>query len=169
MSAYRRDCEFMLEEGALPQDVDAAMRQFGFAMGIFEVQDLSGLDIAWAMRKRRATTRLPGERYSRISDRLCEAGRLGRKTGSGFYDYSSGKPTPAPFVEQIIQEESAVRGFNRRSFTPDEIMARILKVMRAEGEAILDAGIAESASDIDVVMITGYGFPRHKGGPMFTI
>jgi 3-hydroxyacyl-CoA dehydrogenase len=169
MSAYRRDCEFMLEEGALPQDVDAAMRQFGFAMGIFEVQDLSGLDIAWAMRKRRATTRLPEERYSRISDRLCEAGRLGRKTGSGFYDYSSGKPTPAPFVEQIIQEESAVRGFNRRSFTPDEIMARILKVMRAEGEAILDEGIAESASDIDVVMITGYGFPRHKGGPMFSI
>jgi 3-hydroxyacyl-CoA dehydrogenase len=168
MSAYRRDCEFMLEEGALPQDIDAAMRGFGFAMGIFEVQDLSGLDIAWAMRKRRAASRPSGERYSRISDRLCEAGRLGRKTGAGFYDYPSGKPAPSAFVEQVILEENAARGFNRRSFTPNEIMERILKVMRAEGEAILAEGIAESASDIDVVMITGYGFPRHKGGPMFT-
>jgi 3-hydroxyacyl-CoA dehydrogenase len=169
MSAYRRDCEFMLEEGTLPQEIDAAMRQFGFAMGIYEVQDLSGLDIAWAMRKRRAATRPPGERYSCISDRLCESGRLGRKTGAGFYDYSSGKPVPSAFVEQVILEESAARGFKRRSFTPDEIMARILKVMRAEGEAILAEGIAESAADIDVVMITGYGFPRHKGGPMFSI
>lgn len=167
MSAYRRDCEFMLEEGALPQDIDAAMRGFGFAMGIYEVQDLSGLDIAWAMRKRRAATRPPEERYSRISDRLCEAGRLGRKTGAGFYDYSAGKPMPSPFVEVVILEESAARGFTRRSFTPEEIMERILTVMRAEGEAILAEGIAESASDIDVVMITGYGFPRHRGGPMF--
>jgi 3-hydroxyacyl-CoA dehydrogenase len=166
MSAYRRDCEYMLEEGALPHQIDAAMEAFGFAMGIYAVQDLSGLDIAWAQRKARAAARPPSERYAHIADRLCEAGRLGRKTGKGWYDYSSGRAEPDPEVECIIAEESARAGRTRRSFTGDEIMARILRNMQAEGQAVLQEGIAESADDIDVVMVTGFGFPRHKGGPM---
>jgi len=167
MAAYRRDCEFMLEEGALPQQIDAAMEAFGFAMGIYAVQDMSGLDIAWAQRKARAATRPASERYARIADRLCEAGRLGRKTGKGWYDYAGGSARPDPDVERIILDESARAGRTRRAFSGDEIMARVLRIMQAEGRAILAEGIAESAADIDVVMVTGYGFPRHKGGPMF--
>ncbi|MEJ1990512.1 MAG: 3-hydroxyacyl-CoA dehydrogenase NAD-binding domain-containing protein [Maritimibacter sp.] len=167
MAAYRRECEFMLEEGALPQQIDAAMQEFGFAMGIYAVQDMSGLDIAWAQRKARAPLRDPAERYARIADRLCEAGRLGRKTGKGWYDYSSGKAEVDPEVTRIIEEESARAGRERTTFTAPEIMARILGTMQREGQAVLDEGIAESADDIDVVMITGYGFPRHKGGPMY--
>lgn len=166
MSAYRRECEFMLEEGALPQQIDAAMEAFGFAMGIYAVQDLSGLDIAWAQRKARAGNRPSSERYAHIADRLCEAGRLGRKTGKGWYDYSTGRAIPDPEVERIITEESARAGRRRRTFTRDEIMRRILRIMQTEGQALLKEGIAESAGDIDVVMVTGFGFPRHKGGPM---
>ena len=167
MAAYRRDCEFMLEEGALPQEIDAAMEGFGFAMGIYATQDMSGLDIAWAQRKARAAERPASERYAHIADRLCEAGRLGRKTGKGWYDYSSGRAQPDPEVQQIIEEESAKAGCNRQPFTPEAIMERILGIMQATGQALLDEGIADSADDIDVVMVTGYGFPRHKGGPMF--
>lgn len=166
MAAYRRDCEFMLEEGALPAEIDAAMRGFGFAMGLYEVQDLSGLDIAWAQRKARAPHRPEGERYARIADRLCEAGRLGRKTGKGWYDYASGAARVDPLVTAIIEEESARAGRARRRFTAEEIVTRILAIMQREGEALLAEGIAESRDDIDVVMVTGYGFPRYKGGPM---
>lgn len=167
MAAYRRDCEFMLEDGALPQDIDAAMEDFGFAMGIYKVQDMSGLDIAWAQRKAKAASRPADERYARIADRLCEAGRLGRKTGKGWYDYSSGSATPDPEVAQILTEERERLGRLPQTFTAEDIMHRILTIMQAEGQAILDEGIAESAADIDVVMVLGYGFPRHKGGPMF--
>jgi 3-hydroxyacyl-CoA dehydrogenase len=169
MAAYRRDCEFMLEEGALPAEIDAAMRGFGFAMGICAVQDMSGLDIAWAQRKARAASRPADERYARIADRLCEAGRLGRKTGKGRYDYSTGMPAVDPEVTAIIEEESARAGRTRRAFAADEIMKRILGTMQREGQAILAEGIAESAGDIDVVMVTGYGFPRHRRGPMFML
>ncbi len=167
MAAYRRECEFMLEEGALPHQVDAAMQAFGFAMGIYAVQDMSGLDIAWAQRKARAPYRDPSERYAHIADRLCEAGRLGRKTGKGWYDYASGKAEIAPEVTRIIEEESAKAGRTRKAFTEAEIITRILTTMQREGQAVLDEGIAEGPDDIDVVMITGYGFPRHKGGPMY--
>jgi 3-hydroxyacyl-CoA dehydrogenase len=166
MSVYRRESEFMLEEGALPQEIDAAMEDFGFAMGIYAVQDLSGLDIAWAQRKARAATRPETERYAHIADRLCEAGRLGRKTGKGWYDYSTGRARPDPEVEQIIIQESARAGRTRRPFSREEIMDRILNKMQAEGRALLEEGIAESHDDIDVVMVTGFGFPRHRGGPM---
>jgi 3-hydroxyacyl-CoA dehydrogenase len=170
MSAYRRECDFILEEGALPQDVDAAMRGYGFAMGIYAVQDMAGLDIAWAMRKRRAETRPSDERYSKIADRICELGRFGRKTGAGWFAYPSdgakaGQPDPA--IEAIILEESARLGYERKTFTADEIMQRILSSMQAEARAVLDEGIALKPSDIDVTMVHGYGFPRHKGGPMF--
>jgi 3-hydroxyacyl-CoA dehydrogenase len=167
MSAYRREADFMLEDGALPQEIDAAMTGFGYAMGIFAMQDLAGLDIAWAMRKRRAAARPASERYSAIPDRLCELGRLGRKTGAGWYDYAEGTATPSPVTEHIILEESARHGITRRAFTADEIMSRILAVMQAEGRAILAEGIAASPEAIDVVMANGYGFPRWRGGPMW--
>ena len=167
MSAYRRDCDFMLEEGALPHEIDAAMEGFGFAMGIYAVQDMAGLDISWSQRKARAPNRPASERYSRIADRLCESGRLGRKTGKGWYDYASGKAQVDPFVTAIIDEERARLDLVPRPFGAEEIMARILALMQGEGQAILAEGIAQSADDIDVVMVTGYGFPRHKGGPMF--
>lgn len=167
MAAYRRDCEFMLLVGALPAQIDAAMRDFGFAMGIFEVQDLSGLDIAWAQRKNTASTRDPSLPYCRIADRLCENGRLGRKTNKGWYDYSSGKKTDDPEVTRIVEEERTRAGVTIHSFSDEQIIKRILCVMQREGQALLSEGIAESASDIDVVMLTGYGFPRHRGGPMY--
>jgi 3-hydroxyacyl-CoA dehydrogenase len=169
MSAYRRECDFILEEGALPQEIDDAMRGYGFAMGIYAVQDMAGLDIAWAMRKRRAATRPADERYSTIADRICELGRFGRKTAAGWYAYPDGAKAgqPDPAVEQIILEESERLGYERKAFTADEIMRRILSSMQAEARAVLDEGIALKPSDIDVTMVHGYGFPRHRGGPMF--
>jgi 3-hydroxyacyl-CoA dehydrogenase len=166
MSAYRREADYMLEDGALPQEVDAAMVAFGFPMGVFAMQDLAGLDIAWAMRKRRAATRPAGERYVEIADRLCELGRLGRKTGAGWYDYVDGKAAPSPVTEGIIRAESARRGIERRAFTGEEIIGRILGVMQAEGRAVVAEGIADSPEAVDVVMANGYGFPRRRGGPM---
>jgi len=169
MSAYRRECDFILEEGALPQEIDAAMRDYGYAMGIYAVQDMAGLDIGWAMRKRRAATRPADERYSSIADRLCELGRFGRKTAAGWYAYEDGAKAgqPDPAVEQIICEESARLGYTRKAFAPEEIMERILSAMQAEARAVLDEGIALKASDIDVTMVNGFGFPRFRGGPMF--
>ena len=169
MSVYRREADYMLEDGALPQEVDAAMVAFGFPMGVFAMQDLAGLDIAWAMRKRRAASRPASERYVAIADKLCEMGRLGRKTGAGWYDYVEGTATPSPVVEAIILGESARRGIARRAIPAGEIMARILAVMQAEGQAILAEGIAASPEAIDVVMANGYGFPKAKGGPMWML
>lgn len=160
MAAYRQDCEAMLLQGADPAEIDAAMRGYGFAIGLFEVQDMSGLDIAWARRRALAAAGTPS--MSTISDRLCEAGRLGRKAGRGWYDYEDGKAKAAPVVAQILAEESARAGLVRCDFTQAEIMARILRVMQEEGAQILAEGIAESADDIDVVMVAGYGFPRHR-------
>jgi 3-hydroxyacyl-CoA dehydrogenase len=165
MAAYRRECELMLLLGALPEQIDAAMRDFGFPMGIFEVQDLSGLDIAWAQRKNKALSEsVP---YSRIADRLCEAGRLGHKSKRGWYDYTTGPKKIDPEVAHIIEEERLKAGVTRHRFSNEEIMQRILDVMQTQGQALLDEGIAESASDIDIVMLTGFGFPRHRGGPMY--
>lgn len=164
-SAYRRHMEYLLEDGADPDEIDAALEAYGFAMGPFAVFDLSGLDIAWAMRKRSASTRDPNERYVRIADRLCEAGDFGRKTGRGWYDYSGeDRPLNARAVE-IIAEERAGRG-GARKFRPEEIVARALAVMANEGAELLSEGVAASPSDIDVAMVNGYGFPRDKGGPL---
>ncbi|MGH6932993.1 MAG: 3-hydroxyacyl-CoA dehydrogenase NAD-binding domain-containing protein [Dongiaceae bacterium] len=170
MSAYRRECEFMLEDGALPHEIDAAMTDFGFPMGLFAMQDLAGLDISWAMRKRQAAARDPNIRYVAVADRLCELGRFGRKTGAGFYRYRDGGTggEPDPLVESIILEESARRGISRRLLPQAEIMNRILRAMQSEGERILSEGIAASPEAIDVVMVNGFGFPRWRGGPMFT-
>jgi 3-hydroxyacyl-CoA dehydrogenase len=166
-SAYRREAEYIIEDGALPNDIDAALEAYGFPMGLFAVYDMAGLEIAWARRKRQAANRDPSERYVEIADRLCESGRLGQKSGRGWYRYDSGQREIDPEVIDIIEACRAAKGIAPRSFTPDEIVQRLLAAMAAEGRALLDEGIAARASDIDLVMINGYGFPAYKGGPMF--
>lgn len=166
-SAYRREAEFLLEDGAEPQEIDAAMEAFGFAMGPFSVFDLAGLEIAWARRKRQAATRDPSERYVDIADRLCEAGRFGQKSGKGWYSYESGKKAVDPDVTAIITASRAAKSIAPRSFDKNEIVGRLLDAMAVEGQKLLDEKIAARPSDIDLVLINGYGFPAHKGGPMF--
>jgi 3-hydroxyacyl-CoA dehydrogenase len=168
MARYRREADYMLEDGALPEQIDAAMRDFGFPMGVFQMADLAGLDIGWAMRKRQAATRDPSERYVEIADRICEIGRLGRKTGRGWYDYTQDKAgRPDPWVTALIEAESDRKGITRQRFEAGQIMDRILTVMQEEGAALLVEGIAASPGAIDVVMVNGFGFPRWRGGPMF--
>ncbi|AVA22697.1 MULTISPECIES: 3-hydroxyacyl-CoA dehydrogenase NAD-binding domain-containing protein [unclassified Rhizobium] len=166
-SAYRREAEFMVEDGALPHEIDAALEVYGFPMGLFAVYDMAGLEIAWARRKRQAATRDPAARYVVIADRLCEAGRFGQKVGRGWYSYPDGKRTVDAEVTALIKAARAEKDITPKSFTADEIVTRLLKAMADEGDALLAEGIAARASDIDLVMINGYGFPPHKGGPMF--
>jgi 3-hydroxyacyl-CoA dehydrogenase len=168
-AAYRRQCEFMLEEGASPQQVDSALEAFGFAMGPFAVGDMSGLDIAWRMRQSLAATRDPLARYVHIPDRLCEAGRFGQKAGAGYYRYEApGGPRQAdPVVDQVIDEARAAKGILPRSISEQEITRRALLSMVNEAALLLQEGVAQRASDIDVVMVSGYGFPKWEGGPVF--
>ena len=168
-NAYRKQCEYMLEDGAWPEDVDAALQSFGFAMGPFTVADLSGLDIAWRMRKAQAATRDPRERYVAILDHLCEQGRLGRKTGAGYYRYEDGKQvkTTDDAVRAIVSQASAQRGITRHILSTSEIQRRALLAMVNEAALLLGEGVASRASDIDVVLVQGYGFPRWEGGPVF--
>ncbi|NLS06060.1 3-hydroxyacyl-CoA dehydrogenase [Rhizobium sp. P32RR-XVIII] len=166
-SAYRREAELMVEDGALPHEIDQAMEAYGFPMGLFAVYDMAGLEIAWARRKRQAAKRDPNARYVDIADRLCEAGRFGQKSGRGWYAYPDGKRTVDPDVTALVVTERTRKGIKPRSLTADEIMTRLLRAMADEGQTLLSEGIAIRASDIDLVMINGYGFPAHKGGPMF--
>ena len=166
-SAYRREAEFLLEDGALPHEIDAALEGYGFPMGLFAVYDMAGLEIAWARRKRFAASRDRKERYVEIADRLCEAGRLGQKAGRGWDAYPDGKRTIDPEVTAIIEACRAAKSITSRQFSSEEIISRLLSAMASEGEVLLAEGIAARASDIDLVMINGYGFPAHKGGPMF--
>jgi 3-hydroxyacyl-CoA dehydrogenase len=166
-SAYRREAEFLVEDGALPHEIDAAVEAYGFAMGPFAVFDMAGLEIAWARRKRQAASRDPAERTVAIADRLCEAGRFGQKTGRGWYDHRGGKRATDPEVTALIEAERARKGIVPRRIEADEIVSRLLGAMLAEGDALLAEGIAQRAGDIDLVMINGYGFPAWKGGPMF--
>lgn len=167
MSAYRRACDEMLEDGAMPVQIDDAMRDFGFPMGIFRMQDLAGLDISWAMRKRQAAARDPATRYVHIADRLCEQERFGMKTGRGWYRYEGKKAFPDPEVSELILAESTRKGITRETFDATQIMQRILGVMQAEGRQAVAEGIARSEEAVDVVMTNGYGFPRWRGGPMY--
>ncbi|MDR6755853.1 3-hydroxyacyl-CoA dehydrogenase [Mycoplana sp. BE70] len=167
-AVYRRHAEYVIEDGATPEQVDAALEAYGFAMGIFSVSDMSGLDIAYAMRKRRAASRDSGERYVTIADTLVEAGRLGRKTGAGWYAYdAAGKKSVDPVTTQTIEAARAAKDISPRAFTPEEIQRRLVAVMANEGAKVLAEGIALRASDIDLAFVNGYGFPRLKGGPMW--
>jgi 3-hydroxyacyl-CoA dehydrogenase len=168
LNAYFRQTGFLLDEGALPEQIDRALENFGFAMGPFRVGDLAGNDIGWAIRKRLYLEQ-PDRTYSKIPDRICELGRFGQKTGAGWYDYKPGdrNPVPSEIVTQIVQEESVRLGLPRRKIGDEEIVARSLYALINEGARILEEGIALRSSDIDVVYIAGYGFPEFRGGPMF--
>jgi 3-hydroxyacyl-CoA dehydrogenase len=156
------EAERLLLEGALPQDVDGALTEFGFPMGPFAMGDLAGLDISWRMRKAQGA-------HAEIADQLCEQGRFGQKTGKGFYLYQEGSrtPVPDPEVEQLIIATSHRLGVARRTLDRKEITERLIFPMINEGARILEEGIAQRASDIDVIWVYGYGFPAWRGGPMF--
>ena len=164
---YIRQALFMLEEGALPAQVDRAIEKFGFAMGPFRMSDLAGNDIGWAIRKRRYVEK-PDLQYSKIADRLCEQGRFGQKTGGGWYDYVPGerKATPSALVDEMVVAYSKERGVERRKIGDEEIVERLVFALVNEGAKILEEKIASKASDIDMVYLTGYGFPLWRGGPM---
>ncbi|WP_063550838.1 3-hydroxyacyl-CoA dehydrogenase NAD-binding domain-containing protein [Burkholderia territorii] len=164
---YIRQALFMLEEGALPAQVDRAIEKFGFAMGPFRMSDLAGNDIGWAIRKRRYVEQ-PDLHYSKIADRLCEQGRFGQKTGGGWYDYVPGerKAKPSALVDEMVVAYSKERGVERRKIGDDEIVERLVYALVNEGAKILEEKIASKASDIDMVYLTGYGFPLWRGGPM---
>jgi len=164
---YVRMAHLMVESGATPSQVDQALERWGMVMGPFRMGDLAGNDISWVIRKRRYVER-PQVRYARIADRICELGRFGQKTGKGWYRYREGDRTPIadPEVEQIIAEYRSENGITPRSFADDEIVTRCMYALINEGARILEEGIALRSGDIDVVYLTGYGFPRFRGGPM---
>ncbi|MFB9240398.1 enoyl-CoA hydratase/isomerase family protein [Massilia antarctica] len=165
---YSRQAGFLLEEGCLPEQVDKAVEKFGFAMGPFRMGDLAGNDIGWYIRKRRYVES-PEITYSKTADLLCEMGRYGQKTGAGWYDYKAGdrKAYASQDVNDMIVKHSADIGVERRKISDEEIVERLVYSLVNEGARILEEGIAMRASDIDMVYLTGYGFPVFRGGPMF--
>jgi 3-hydroxyacyl-CoA dehydrogenase len=164
---YSRQAGYLLEEGATPEQVDKAMERFGMAMGPFRMGDLAGNDVGWYIRKRRYVEK-PNIRYSKTADLLCEMGRFGQKTGAGWYDYKPGKrdAIPSKVVVDMIEKHRAELGITPRKISDDEIVQRLVYALVNEGARILEEGIALRASDIDMVYLTGYGFPLHRGGPM---
>lgn len=168
LAVYRQAADALMEDGASPYEIDAAVRDFGFAMGPYQVVDLAGGDIGWATRKRRAATRDPRARYVHIADRLCERGWFGQKSGRGFYCYPDGPRSgaPDPEVLALIDEERARAGITPRSFSKEDIQRRYLAAMINEGANVVHQRIALRPLDVDVTFLYGYGFPRHRGGPM---
>ena len=164
---YSRQAGFLLDEGCTPQQVDKAIERFGFAMGPFRMGDLAGNDIGWAIRKRRAVEQA-NLRYSKTADLLCELGRYGQKTGAGWYDYQPGKrdAIPSPVVLEMIEKHRAALGITPRKVSDEEIVQRLVFALVNEAAHILEEGIANKASDIDMVYLTGYGFPAYRGGPL---
>jgi 3-hydroxyacyl-CoA dehydrogenase len=162
-----RECGFMLEEGALPQQIDKVIYDFGFPMGPYAMGDLAGLDIGWRNRKAKFDQLTPRERANTILDEICGMGRYGQKTGAGFYKYDERNATPDPLIEELIVKHSQEAGIKRRAITDQEILERAIYSMINEGAKILEEGIAARPLDIDIVWIYGYGFPVYLGGPMF--
>lgn len=168
LARYGAAAQGLIHAGALPQQVDAALQTFGMAMGPFRMGDLAGLDIGWATRKRRAAEAGVPMRPI-VADLLCEAGRFGQKTGAGWYRYEPGsrEPLPDPVTEQLIADYRAAHGITPRAVSDEEVVQRCIYALVNEGARILEEGIAARASDIDLVYLYGYGFPKHRGGPMF--
>ena len=166
---YTREAHFLVEDGALPHEVDAALTQFGYAMGIFAVHDMAGNDVGYQTRKAQMATRPTDRRWNDLIMKLCDLGRLGQKSGKGWYRYEAGDRTPHrdPELELFIAEESARMGLPRRKMNQGEIVKRCLYGMINEGAKLLAQGIALRPGDIDITYLTGYGFPAHQGGPMF--
>jgi 3-hydroxyacyl-CoA dehydrogenase len=167
VAVYQREAFFLLEEGASVQQIDMALESFGMAMGIFKMGDLAGGDIGWAIRKRRYAED-PGMRKFAIADRLCEMGRFGQKTGAGFYRYEPGRRDALrdPVVDEIVDSHRKDAGITPRKVSDEEIVQRCIYALVNEGARILDEGISQRASDIDMVYVFGYGFPPFRGGPM---
>ena len=166
LAVYRTAADHMMEDGASPYDIDAALRDFGYPMGPYQVSDLAGGDIGWATRKRKAATRNPNARYVQIADRICERGWFGQKTQRGYYKYEGRTNIEDPEIQAIIEAERKRAGTTPRSFTPEEIQNRYLAAMVNEACNVLAEGIALRPLDIDVTLLYGYGFPRWRGGPM---
>ena len=168
LAVYRAAADHMMEDGASPYQIDRALRDFGFAMGPYQVSDLAGGDIGWATRKRRAAGRDPAARYVQIPDRLCERGWFGQKTARGFYRYPEGSRIGQedPEVLQVIEDERLRANVRAREFSAAEIVARYMAAMINEGANVLHDGIALQPRDVDTTLLHGYGFPRDKGGPM---
>ncbi len=169
LAGYLREAEFLVEEGASPEQVDKVIYDFGFPMGPFAMSDLAGLDVGWRIRKGKAATRPTTRRYSPVADRLCERGRFGQKTGAGWFRYEPGSrtPRPDPEVEPLIVASARAQGIERRAVSDDEILERCIYPLINEGARILEEGIALRPSDIDIIYIHGYGFPPYRGGPMY--
>ena len=167
LARYREAADTILMDGSTPWDVDEAMVNFGYAMGPYEAQDLSGLDIAYANRRRQDATRDPNRRYIPISDRMVDEGRLGKKVGVGWYRYPGGKGrVDDPLIEDLIREEAHFAKVTRTEISEAEIQEQLLLAMINEAADILGEGIAHSAAEIDLVSVLGYGFPRWRGGLM---
>ncbi len=168
MEEYLRQAYFLVDEGASPREVDRALQDWGLAMGPFATMDMAGQDIGWAIRKRRAAE-TPDRVYSKWPDRLCEMGRYGQKTGAGVYRYEPGNrvPQPDPAVDEVIAAYRKEIGITPRAVSDAEIVERCILALANEGARLLEEGIALRASDIDIVYLTGYGFPTYRGGPMF--
>jgi 3-hydroxyacyl-CoA dehydrogenase len=166
---YTREAHFLVEDGALPHEVDAALKKFGYAMGIFAVHDMAGNDVGYQTRKAQMATRPNDRRWNDLILKLCDLGRLGQKSGKGWYRYEAGDRTPQrdPELEQFVVEESARMGIQRQPMDENDIIKRCLYGMINEGAKLLEQGIALRPSDIDITYLTGYGFPAHHGGPMY--
>lgn len=170
LKIYGQEADLILEQGAMPWDVDRALKDFGFPMGLYLMRDMAGLDVGYRMRQGRieaGTLDPESAEYAPLADRIVEAGRLGQKTGSGYYRYEGRDASPDPAVQAMLAAVAEKKGVPQRSFADEEIVEQILAAMVNEGAKILDEGIAQRASDIDVTYVFGYGFPKHQGGPMF--
>ena len=166
---YSRQAQFLIEEGAFPEQVDRVIQDFGFPMGPFALSDLAGIDVGWRVRQHREHSRPKHLRYSAIADRLYEMGRYGQKTSKGWYQYEEGSriPIPDPDVVDLVLGTSKELEIDRREISDEEILQRCMYPLINEGARILEEGIAQRASDLDVVWLYGFGFPRYRGGPMF--
>ncbi len=168
MFPYMYEAQFLAEEGATPERVDHVLTDWGMAMGIFAVDDLGGLDVAWRIRRELHQFEEPGARKPLVADRLVESGRLGQKSGAGWYRYGDDRrPVPDAGVVKLIEEVASAAGIRRRSISDEEILERTLYALVNEGARVLEDGVALRAADIDVIYLTGYGFPAFRGGPMF--
>jgi 3-hydroxyacyl-CoA dehydrogenase len=165
---YRREAQFLVEEGASIEAVDKALSDFGMAMGPLATGDLAGLDVGWRIRKEYRHLEVPGIRQPFAEDRLCELGRYGQKTGAGWYKYDDQRhATPDPLVDELIRKSVAEAGIPQRQISAQEITDRCLYALVNEGARILEEGYALRASDIDIIYLNGYGFPAYRGGPMW--
>jgi 3-hydroxyacyl-CoA dehydrogenase len=168
MFPYMYEAQFLVEEGASPEQVDRVLTDWGMAMGIFAVDDMSGLDVAWRVRQELHQFEEPGARKPLASAKLVEMGRFGQKAGKGWYKYEGGRtPIPDPEAAAVIESVAADAGIERHRISDEEILERTIYALVNEGARVLQEGVARRAADIDVIYLTGYGFPAYRGGPMF--